>query len=550
MFWKRSEPEQTLAAERGRSPSDAASVCGGAGEATPAAAVDCAQVFAPAEITPPLTAAAVVDQASAGAPPAPQADAFAGGEPPPEEPFEEIRKRLLAGPRKSKGRRLVKPEESPQPAMTPEQRLLILDTWQRSGLPAGDFAPLVGLSKHTLYSWKKRFEESGPAGLMDQQRGGPKGSRVHELTKRTILMLKQANPEWGCQRISDMLLRGPALPASPGAVSRVLHEAGYQVEEVATHPHPDKQREFERATPNQLWQTDLFTFVLKRQNRRVYMVAFMDDHSRFITGYGIHASQSAALVLEVVRAAIVAYGTPQEILTDNGSQYVTWRGTSAFHREMDKRGIKHLVARPQRPQTLGKIERFWGTLWRECVETSVFFDLDDARRRIGHFIDYYNFQRVHRGIDGLVPADRFFGAASEVLATLRARVAANALELARNGVPKAPFYVTGRIGERAFSVHAEGERMILKREGEARTEVDLGGLGAAELPLIDSAAAAMPAEMPLPICPDGSPQGDVVEDEVGPGESPLDAGLRRLDAGAENEEQGPTAAELREGGAS
>ena len=215
--------------------------------------------------------------------------------------------------------------------------------------------------------------------------------------------------------------------------------------------------------------------MLKRQNRRVYMVAFMDDHSRFITGYGIHASQSAALVLEVVRAAIVAYGTPQEMLTDNGSQYVTWRGTSAFHREMDKRGIKHIVAKPQRPQTLGKIERFWGTLWRECIETSVFFDLDDARRRIGHFIDYYNFQRLHQGIDGLVPADRFFGAASEVLATLRSRVAANALELARNGVPKAPFYVTGRIGERAFSVHAEGEQMILKREGQGRTEVDLGG---------------------------------------------------------------------------
>ena len=331
---------------------------------------------------------------------------------------------------------------------------------------------------------------------MDQPRGGPKGSRMQELTKRTILMLKQANPEWGCQRISDMLLRGPALPASAAAVARVLHEAGYQMEEVTTHPHPDKPRQFERATPNQLWQTDLFTFVLKRQNRRVYMVAFMDDHSRFITGYGIHASQSAAMVLEVVRAAIVAYGTPQEMLTDNGSQYVTWRGTSAFHREMDKRGIKQIVAKPQRPQTLGKIERFWGTLWRECIETSVFLDLEDARRRIGHFIDYYNFQRPHQGIDGLVPADRFFGAASEVLATLRSRVAANALELARNGVPKAPFYVTGRIGERAFSVHAEGERMILKREGEERTEVDLGGPDAAQLPLVDSAAARMPRKCP------------------------------------------------------
>jgi transposase InsO family protein len=434
---------------------------------------------------------------------------------------------------KAKGRRLVKPAESPQPPMTPEQRLLILDTWQRSGLPAGDFAPLVGVSKHTLYAWKTKFDEHGPAGLMDAPRGGPKGSRMPELTKRAILMLKQSNPVWGCQRISDMLLRGPALPASPTAVARVLHEAGYQMEEVTTRPHPDKVRQFERATPNQLWQTDLFTFVLKRQNRRVYLVAFMDDHSRFITGYGLHGSQAAAMVLEVVRAAIIAYGTPQEMLTDNGSQYVTWRGTSAFHREMDQRGIKHIVAKPQRPQTLGKIERFWGTLWRECLETSVFLDLEDARRRIGHFIDYYNFQRPHQGIDGLVPADRFFGAASEVLATLRKRVAANALELARNGVPKAPFYVTGRIGERAFSVHAEGERMILKREGEERAEVDLVAPGATEIPLTESGEDHPAAELPLPVCPDGSPKGELSEEpadeESPPGTSPLDAGLRRLD---------------------
>jgi hypothetical protein len=31
--------------------------------------------------------------------------------------------------------------------------LLVLDTWMKSGLPAGDFAPLVGVSKHTLYAW-------------------------------------------------------------------------------------------------------------------------------------------------------------------------------------------------------------------------------------------------------------------------------------------------------------------------------------------------------------------------------------------------------------
>src|SRR6516164_5508536 len=157
----------------------------------------------------------------------------------------------------------------------------------------------------------------------------------------------------------------------------------------------------------------------------------------FITGYGLHASQSSALVLEVLRAALTSHGSPEEILTDNGSQYVTWRGKSAFAKELEKRGIKQVVAAPRRPQTLGKIERFWGTLWRECVEGAVFLDLGDAQKRIGHFIDHYNFQRVHSGIDGLVPADRYFGAAAEVKQALAARVAANALTLARHGVPKA-----------------------------------------------------------------------------------------------------------------
>ncbi len=427
----------------------------------------------------------------------------------------------LAGrrPSRGRGRRLVPPAPAATP-LKPEQRLLLLDTWQRSGLPAADFAALVGISKHTLFAWKKKFAESGPAGLLDQPRGGPGGSRLPELTKRTILMLKQTNPEWGCQRISDMLLRGPALPASPSAVAKVLHEAGYQMEEVTTRPHPDKVRFFERAKPNQLWQTDLFTFILKRQNRRVYLVAFMDDHSRFIVGYGLHASQSSALVLEVVRAALSTYGVPAEILTDNGSQYVTWRGKSAFARELEKQGIKQIVAAPRRPQTLGKIERFWGTLWRECVESAVFVDLGDARVRIGHFIDHHNFQRPHQGIEGLVPADRFFGAASEVLRTLKARVQANALELARHGLPKAPFYLTGQAGGQPFSVHAEGERVILTRP-DGRQEIDL--------------AAPKPeptlAPLPEPVCPQGtvsSLAGEGFEEPPAPGRSPLDEGLQHL----------------------
>ncbi len=433
-----------------------------------------------------------------------------------------VRVPRLQGPRR--GRRLVKKRKSQadRKSFTGDQRLLMLDTWQRSGLPGGDFAALVGVSKHTLYSWKKKFEEHGPAGLTDRPRGSRRGSRLPEVTKRSILMIKKSSPEYGVQRISDMLLRGPSLPASPSAVARVLHEAGYELDHVPTKRHPDKVRRFERATPNQLWQTDIFTFVLKRQNRRVHLVAFMDDHSRYITGYGLHASASGALVLEVLRAGIASYGTPEEILTDNGSQYITWRGKSAFAKECEKRGINQLVAKPRRPQTLGKIERFWGTLWRECVESSVFLDLGDARRRIGLFIDYYNLQRTHQGIGGLVPADRFFSAAPNMLATMKKQMATNALELARNGTPKEPFYLAGNVGGKPVSVYSEGERLVLKQGNDEAKEIELV-----------SPKVRESAKLPEHVCPAGVVGEETAstpgyEEPPAPGTSPLDAGLEAL----------------------
>src|SRR5262249_38235185 len=191
-------------------------------------------------------------------------------------------------------------------------------------------------------------------------------------------------------------------------------------------------------------------------------------------------------------------GAPEEVLTDNGSQYVTWRGKGAFTRELEKRGVRQVVASPRHPQTLGKIERFWGTLWRECLEAAVFADLGEARQRIGLFIDHYNFQRPHQGIGGLVPADRFFGAAPEVRRTLQARVAAHALELARSGLPKAPFYLTGRVGDQPFSLHAEGERVILTGPAGARREIDPAARGTAP-----RAPARAGRGLPEPVCPQG-----------------------------------------------
>ena len=126
-----------------------------------------------------------------------------------------------------------------------------------------------------------------------------------------------------------------------------------------------------------------------------------------------------------------------------------------------------------------------------------------------------------------MPADRYFGAGSEVLGTLKKRVAANALELARHGLPKKPFYLTGQVGGKSFSVHAEGERVILKRQGEARQEVDL--VNPEDKP---SGSSAGEQTMPEPLCPNGSPVAEPTEPPMpsfdGPGNSPLDQILPQL----------------------
>ncbi|MCK6486992.1 MAG: hypothetical protein L6R48_01405 [Planctomycetes bacterium] len=113
------------------------------------------------------------------------------------------------------------------------------------------------------------------------------------------------------------------------------------------------------------------------------------------------ASQQTSLVLEAFRAGIASFvlrpssfvlrlssfEAPEEVLTNSDTQYVTWRGTSWFAHECAARGVKHIVATPRHPETLGKTERFWGALWRECLEAAAFADPGESRLRIGLFVD-------------------------------------------------------------------------------------------------------------------------------------------------------------------
>jgi len=168
-------------------------------------------------------------------------------------------------------------KDSPCSSMTAMDRLLLLETWSRSGLSTKDFSRIVNLSSQRLSAWRRRFEKDGPAGLEDAKKGAPKGSRLPEPTKRAILLMKETHSDWGVDRIHDMLLRTEGFRASANAITRVLKEEGYEAVMAPTKRHPDKVRRFERARPNQMWQSDLFNFTLPPNSRRVYVVAFLDS---------------------------------------------------------------------------------------------------------------------------------------------------------------------------------------------------------------------------------------------------------------------------------
>ena len=343
---------------------------------------------------------------------------------------------------------------------SPEVRQRVVRAVVEQGLPVQRVARAVGVPDTTASEWVRRYRRGGPAALEPRSTGPAPRPARSDPRRDAVLALRREHPEFGVRRLRDVVRRWAALAVSATTVRRWLaaeRPRPPRPPRPAPKPRPPARR-FERAEPNQLWQSDLFTFRLRR-HERVYVAAFLDDHSRYVVACVLAHHQRASLVLEALARGIADYGVPREMLTDQGRQYTAWRGTTEFEEELRRHGIRHVKSRPHHPQTLGKIERFWKTLWEEFLARTVFADFADCERRVALFLQHYNFQRPHQALGGLVPADRFFRAASPVRAAIEQQVAANALRLAQQQPPREPFYLAGQLGDQAVSIAASGSRL-------------------------------------------------------------------------------------------
>jgi len=350
------------------------------------------------------------------------------------------------------------------------------------GIPISLLSKEVGASKKAIGCWANAYRERGEAGLRGVV---PKPSRqkLPGPVREKIVEIKKQEPLFGVKRISQLLKRVFFLSASPETVRRTLGAESLIV------PSPKKPqrnmtrpRFFERSTPNQLWQSDIFTFRLG--GRYAYLIGFIDDYSRYMVGLELYRTQTADQVLEVYRRAIGEYGVPKEMLTDRGRQYTNWRGTTRFERELTKDRIKHIKSQAHHPMTLGKIERFWKTIYEEFLVRAQFGSFEEARERIRHWLQYYNHKRPHQGIGGLCPADRYFEIQGELKKAMEQGIAENVLEMALRGKPKDPFYMVGRMEGQSVVLRAEkGKlRLLLDDEESGRTQEMVYDVTAAENP--------------------------------------------------------------------
>ncbi len=357
-------------------------------------------------------------------------------------------------------------------------RLRLVKLHTEESIPVSEISQETGVSQDTLHCWLARYKSGGEAGLHPGYSGRPGREQIPAGVKRAMADAKRAEPTWGVTKISQFLRRVLHLPGSPETVRRTLR-AERLIESKPPRPAkmPDKPRFFERSTPNQMWQSDIFTFRLGGKN--AYLIGFIDDYSRFIVSLGVFRSQTAEHVLETYRRGVGEYGAPREMLTDNGRQYTSWRGSTKFEQELKKDRVKHIRSQPHHPMTLGKIERFWQNVNNEFLRRAQFDSFEQAQERIALWVKHYNHRRPHQGIGGMCPADRFFEVRNDLRKVIERGIQDNLVELALRGKPQRPFYMVGRVDGQSVVMQASKGKLVMTvgdRDNNQREEVlcDLG----------------------------------------------------------------------------
>ena len=222
---------------------------------------------------------------------------------------------------------------------------------------------------------------------------GPKGPS-QELIE-AIVEMKRRNSRFGCPRIAQEINKAFVLNIDD-VVRRVL-EKHYR-------PGPDSGHgpfwlTFIGHLKDSLWSIDMFRCesILLRTH---WVLVVMDQFTRRIIGFGVHAGDVDGMaVCRMFNTAISTKGVPKYLSSDNDPLFL-YHQWQANLRILDVDEIKTV---PYTPLSHPFVERLIGTIRREYLDHTFFWNTQDLERKLDTFIQYYNQYRVHQSLDGDAP---------------------------------------------------------------------------------------------------------------------------------------------------
>ena len=270
----------------------------------------------------------------------------------------------------------------------------------------------LGMRRQTIYDWQRKADR---ASHRDDSASTSSESpeEIEQQRDNEVLSEWKRHPGLGPSQIRNQLRR-KGLKISTNTVRRIMEDAGYRPPKVRRSGHDER---FEAIRPNHMWHLDYVHQYINRAD--AHTLILLDDCTRYVTGHGVSDAERADFVIETFEDAIARHGKPEMVLHDKGSAFWSWRGISRFTAFLTELGIDQIVA--EHKEWNGKLENFNGNLQKELFKQHRFYDLAEMKRRLQAHLHWYNHARTSHALGGLlVPADRYYGRAEEVLARIEA----------------------------------------------------------------------------------------------------------------------------------
>ncbi len=276
---------------------------------------------------------------------------------------------------------------------------------ERTELPATQLVGWLELNRSKYYDWKGRYGK-----VNEHNHWIPGDFWLEEWEKEAIRAFAREHPLEGYRRLTFMMLDADVVAVSRTSTYRVLKEAGLLC---LWNPKPTKKGQgFQQPLkPHEHWHVDIS--YLNMCGTFYYLCSVLDGCSRMIVHWDLRESMTEPDVEITLQRAREKFSQAHpRIISDNGPQFVA----KDFKEFLRIGGMTHVKTSPYYPQSNGKLERWHQSLKREAIRPKTPLSLEDARRIVGEFVDYYNTVRLHRALGYITPKDKLEGRAAVICA--------------------------------------------------------------------------------------------------------------------------------------